>query len=89
MWLTHILYSKKTDRYYVGYTGDVSWREERHNLGWEKYTRRGIPWRLVYHEAYNTKAEAMYREREIKGKKSRRYIERLIKGGVDNSGDAH
>ncbi len=78
MWFTYILYSEKIDRYYVGYTDDIAWREERHNLGWGKYTRRGIPWKLVYHERYNTRVEAMRREKEIKRKKSRKYIESLI-----------
>ena len=50
-------------------------------MGWGKYTRRGIPWKIVYQEKYSTKTEALKREREIKRKKSRIYIEELIKAG--------
>ncbi len=78
MWYVYIIYSKKIDRYYVGYTDDLEWRIERHNSGWGKYTKRGIPWRLVYKESFETKSEAIKREREIKRKKSRKYIEDLI-----------
>ncbi len=77
-WFIYILYSEKNDRYYVGSTHDLGWRLERHNMGWGKYTKRGIPWKIVYSEAYQTKSEALKREREIKNEKSRKYIEYLI-----------
>jgi len=78
MWYVYILYSNKINRYYVGYTDDLDWRLERHNKGWGKYTKRGIPWKLVYSETCNFKTEAIRREKEIKNKKSRKYIEELI-----------
>ena len=78
MWYTYIIYSKKIDRYYVGYTDNLEWRLERHNQGWGRYTKRGIPWELVYDEKYKTKSEAITREQDIKRKNSRSYIEKLI-----------
>ncbi len=79
MWHMYIIYSKRLDRYYTGVTeDDLQWRLERHNQGWGKYTKRGIPWKLVYYETYATKTEALRREREIKRKKSRKYIEELL-----------
>lgn len=36
------------DKFYVGSTDDLDWRLERHNMGWGKYTKRGLPWSLVY-----------------------------------------
>ena len=78
MWYVYIIYSKKIDRYYVGYTDDLEWRLERHNSGWGKYTRRGVPWKLKYTESFERKTEAIKREQEIKKKKSRNYIEKLI-----------
>ena len=78
MWYTYIIYSEKLDRYYIGYTDNLSWRLERHNQGWGRFTKSGIPWELVYFEKYQTKQEALKREREIKSKKSRKYIENLI-----------
>ena len=78
MWFVYILYSNKLDRYYTGSTDDLEWRLERHNSGWGRYTKKGIPWKLVCNEEYSTKSEALKREREIKKKKSRKYIEELI-----------
>jgi len=79
MWKVYILYSENIDRYYTGVTNDIAWRLERHNQGWGRYTKRGIPWEVVYIEQYVNKTDAMKREREIKSRKSRRYIESLIK----------
>jgi len=78
MWYVYIIFSRKIDRYYVGYTDDLEWRLELHNSGWGKYTKRGIPWKLAYTESCQSKFEAIKREREIKRKKSRKYIEGLI-----------
>jgi len=79
MWKVYIIYSEKIDRYYTGITEDLEWRLERHNQGWGRFTKRGIPWMVVYNEKYITKSEAVKREREIKNRKSRKYIENLIK----------
>ena len=80
MWYVYIIYSETIDSYYIGYTANIPRRMERHNQGWGRFTRSGIPWKLVYFEPYWTKQEAVQREREIKSKKSRRYIEQLILG---------
>jgi len=79
MFYVYILYSKSIDRYYVGYTENLELRPQRHNSGWEKYSKRGTPWALVYSESFSSKSEAIGQEREIKSKKSRKYIEYLIK----------
>ena len=78
MWFVYILYSDKIDRYYVGVTDNLEWRLERHNDGWGKFTKRGVPWKIVYHESYTSKSDALKREKQIKNKKSRSYIRSLI-----------
>ncbi|WP_421773903.1 GIY-YIG nuclease family protein [Gracilimonas sp.] len=76
---TYILYSESKDRYYVGSTSvGVIKRVERHNAGWSRSTKSGIPWLIKYVETFATKSEALARERHIKRQKSRRYIEELI-----------
>ena len=78
MWYVYIIYSEKIDRFYVGYTDNLEWRLQRHNEGWGKFTKRGVPWLIVYSEVFQSKPEAIRREREIKAKKSRKYIEFII-----------
>ena len=79
-WYLYILYSSKIDKFYIGHTSDLSLRLSRHNAGWGKYTKRGIPWEIVYTETYPDKSSAVRRERELKKYKSRTLIERLVKG---------
>ena len=82
MWYVYILYSESIDAYYTGVTeNDLNWRLQRHNMGWGKYTKRGIPWKIVYSEKFADKKEALSREREIKNKKSQTYIKKLITNG--------
>jgi putative endonuclease len=79
MYTVYILRSLKTDRYYVGHTDSITRRIEEHNIGASKYTRNSRPWKLVYNEEFPTRSEAAKRELEIKGKKSKRYIESMIR----------
>jgi len=52
---------------YTGYTTNIEKREAKHNKGdGAKYTRSRRPIKIIYFEEYNTRAEAMKREREIK-----------------------
>ncbi|MEW6701399.1 MAG: GIY-YIG nuclease family protein [Bacteroidota bacterium] len=80
MYYTYILYSQSIDKYYVGYTHDLDIRLSRHNSCWGKFSSKGIPWKLVYSEKFESKSYAIKRENEIKNKKSRKYIEKLIAG---------
>jgi putative endonuclease len=75
---TYILYSDKTDRYYVGSCHDMGIRLAQHNAGRNTSTKAGAPWQLRYSETYPTSQLARKREAEIKRKKSRRYNEQLI-----------
>jgi putative endonuclease len=81
MFYTYILYSAKYDRFYVGQCEDVVQRLQRHNNKGVPSTKPYVPWQLVYYEEYSSRAEASNREREIKNKKSRKYIEFLVNGG--------
>lgn len=81
MFSMYILQSSTSGRYYIGHTDAISRRLTEHNLGMTKYTRREKPWKVVYVESYVTRSAAMKRESEIKRKKSRKYIEKLIESG--------
>ena len=80
--ITSIFFILRTkDRYYVGYTHNIEIRLSKHNAGATPSTRGGRPWELVYSEEYIDKSSALFREREIKSKKSRKYIEHLVAKG--------
>ncbi len=82
MFYTYIIQSQKNGKYYTGSCSDIDLRIERHNAGATPSTKSGRPWRLVYFETYKTNSEAYRREREIKAKKSRKYIECLIQSAL-------
>lgn len=74
----YILYSQSKDKYYTGYSANPEERVVEHNLGATPSTRPGRPWILAYTEELDNKSEAIRREREIKGMKSRKFIKTLI-----------
>jgi putative endonuclease len=77
-YFTYILMSESTGAYYVGHTTEEVKRLAQHNTGQVKSTKSGIPWVIVHLEEFSTRGQAFSRERQIKGRKSRRYIESLI-----------
>ena len=82
MYFTYILQSESTGRYYIGSTDNLDRRVAQHNnpgyKGSKTTKRFKGPWKLVYTESSQTRAEAMSREREIKSWKSRKAIQDLI-----------
>src|SRR5258706_14582392 len=78
MFFVYILQSQSTGRYYIGYSELPDRRLNEHNSGKVKSTRPYRPWTKIYVEQFATEAEAMSRERELKSKKSRIYLEGLI-----------
>ena len=78
MYWMYILKSSKDGSYYIGSTGNLDLRVQRHNKGHGKYTRKKLPWDLVYKQEFATRSEAEKEERRIKNKKSKKIIEYLI-----------
>ncbi len=87
MYQVYIIYSTSKDRYYIGSTSvGIETRLKRHNEGWTRSTKNGVPWELKFVHSYPTKSEALVRERFIKNQKSRAFIETLI-GSPENNLD--
>jgi putative endonuclease len=80
MYTVYVLYSSLYDKIYIGFTSNVEARLLSHNVLAKKgWTIKYRPWELVYKEEYNTKSEALSRERELKTSKCRKWIrEELI-----------
>ena len=75
---TYILQSEINGRFYIGSCSDVEKRLQRHNAGATPSTKPYRPWMVAYTEKFETKMEALQRERYIKSMKSREFIESLI-----------
>lgn len=80
MFWVYALYSQAARKIYVGFTSNIEARIRSHNLlakrGW---TIKYRPWGLVYTEHFETKIQAMKREKELKSSKGRAFLWKLIK----------
>ncbi len=76
----YILYSGELDKYYTGVTKNISVRLKKHLSNHKGYTAKAKDWKLVYHESFKSKVEALQRENQLKNWKSRKIIEKLISG---------
>lgn len=74
----YVLQSLKDFSFYIGQCDDLDRRMSKHFDGFSKYTASKRPLRLVYFEMFLSRGEAIKREKAIKNKKSRSYIESLI-----------
>jgi putative endonuclease len=72
------------DKIYIGHTSDLKNRLKRHNgilkNNPESFTSKntGI-WRLMYKEEFNTRQEAIIREKQLKSYQGRKFIKNIIK----------
>jgi putative endonuclease len=82
-WYTYILHLSNIDKYDVGVIDDLQWRLGSHHAARGRFTKVGIPWKIVYYESFTIKTEALSRGKEIKSKKSRSYTENLIRHAGD------
>ena len=74
----YILESLADGSFYIGYSQDPTERLEVHNNGGSRYTAKKIPWKLVYTETFQTKTEALKREKFLKKQRNKDFYRRLI-----------
>ena len=76
----YILQSKKDGKYYIGETADVAARLLFHNSGRQRSTKGRIPFVLVLADQYETKQEALLREKQIKSWQGGNSFKQLLLG---------
>ena len=76
----YILISKKDNRHYIGSTSDVMARLNFHNAGLQRSTKNRAPFELVLFEEYDSKEEALKREKQIKSWKGGAAFQKLLGG---------
>ena len=86
----YILYSESISSYYKGQTRDLDNRLFRHNNGYEKSTKNGRPWRLVWKTEKNDRSEASILERKLKNMSRQKLLDFINKSSkqVVGSGDS-
>ncbi len=66
MYYVYVLKSKKDGSIYIGYTHDLVRRLKEHNNGKNISTKYKSPFEVIYYEAYKSKADARFRENNLK-----------------------
>ena len=75
----YILYSESTNNFYKGQTVDLKERITRHNSGFEKATRHGVPWQLIWSTEKPDRSSAVVLEQKLKNLSRKRLIEFISK----------
>ncbi len=66
MYYVYLLQSLKNKSLYIGCTSDLRNRFKFHNRGLSYHTKKYLPWKLIYYEAYVSKIDAYSREKSLK-----------------------
>ena len=66
--------------HYTGQTSDIERRLEEHNSGMNHGTKHGLEWKVVHCEEYQTRGEALRRERWLKSGHGRSWIAKNVAG---------
>ncbi len=77
--VVYILYSEKFNKNYTGFTSNLIERFKSHNeLGTKGHTLKFRPWKVIHVEFFNSKSEAMKREKFLKTGVGREFIKNMI-----------
>ncbi len=78
MYYVYLLESEVDGSFYIGYTSNVKNRLWEHNFGRTRFTKLRRPWRLIYQEEFDTRGEAIKREKYLKKVKNNKYLKKII-----------
>ena len=82
IYYVYILESQITDKHYIGSSENPDRRVQYHNTIEKGFTSRYRPWEIVFKCGFESKMEAQRAERKIKSWKSRKMIDKVIKGEI-------
>ncbi len=79
MQTVYVLWSDKLAKRYVGSTRNLKKRLHEHNLGQSRFTKGGIPWRVLYSESLTDLKSARQRENFLKSGVGRKWLDDFLK----------
>jgi putative endonuclease len=83
----YILYSKKYNKIYIGFTSNLIERYRSHNyLSTKGWTVRFRPWVVIFSEVHLEKKAAIKRELQLKSGKGREWIWKQIHEKLESTG---
>ena len=76
MYYTYVLISRKNNDFYIGSTENLEERISSHNTGKVRSTRTYRPWELLEYEVFDSRSEAVRRERFLKSHQQKEILKR-------------
>jgi len=73
-YFSYILYSIDYKRFYKGHCENLEERLKQQNSGYTKSTKPFIPWKIIYYEEFETRNDAINREKYFKTAAGRRFL---------------
>lgn len=77
-YFVYVLKSIKDGRLYKGQTSNLNKRLKQHKRGENKSTKGFMPWELVYFEIFQTREEAVLREKYFKSGSGREFLKKKL-----------
>ena len=74
MFYAYVIKSLNHDFYYKGHCENLEERMKQHNSGMTESIRPYIPFKLMYKEEFETREQAVIREKYFKSSAGRRYL---------------
>lgn len=78
MYYVYIL-QLKNKQLYCGFTSDINRRIKEHKAGKSPFTKKRLPIKLIFFEAFNNKLDAEKRERYFKTSKGKASLQALLR----------
>ena len=78
MYIVYVLKSDIALKTYVGMTDNLERRLSEHNTGLSVFTKRFLPWSVVYTEICDTRQSARKREKYFKSGAGRNFLAKNI-----------
>ena len=79
LFYVYVLHSVSHDKIYIGFTSDLEARIKSHNeFATKGWTIKFRPWNLIHAETFQSKNEALKREKELKSSRRRDFIRHHI-----------
>jgi putative endonuclease len=75
----YVIYSKSHNRFYKGHCSNLEKRLKQHNAGQTKSIRPFLPFELVYFEEFDSREEAVIREKYFKTAAGRKFLKTKLK----------
>ncbi|OGZ24719.1 MAG: hypothetical protein A2896_02460 [Candidatus Nealsonbacteria bacterium RIFCSPLOWO2_01_FULL_43_32] len=84
MYYTYVLQSLKDKNLYIGFTSDLKRRLQQHKFGGSISTKRRLPFRCIFYEAFISKEDAKRREGYFKTNKGKKALKLILRASVSS-----